>query len=109
MNQGKVREEGVEEALENLKHLEEELKGKRFFGGEAIGFVDITVGWLANIASVVEEVVGVELITEQRFPFLSKWIKEFAASPIINENWPPRDKLVTKYQAMRQTFMNKQA
>lgn len=109
MNQGKVREEGVEEALENLKHLEEELKGKRFFGGEAIGFVDITVGWLANIASVVEEVVGVELITEQRFPLLSKWIKEFAASPIINENWPPRDKLVTKYQAMRQTFMNKQA
>ncbi|KGN56661.2 hypothetical protein Csa_010075 [Cucumis sativus] len=108
MNQGKVREEGVEEAMENLKHLEEELKGKRFFGGEAIGFVDIAVGWLANIVSVMEEVVGLELITEERFPLLSKWTKEFAAAPIINENWPPRDKLITKYQALYQTYMTKQ-
>ncbi|KAG6582542.1 putative glutathione S-transferase, partial [Cucurbita argyrosperma subsp. sororia] len=109
MNQGKVREEGVEEALENMKHLEGELEGKRFFGGEAIGFVDIALGWLANIVSVMEEVIGVELITEQRFPLLWKWIHEFAAAPIINETWPPRDKLVARYQAIDQSSMSKQA
>ena len=70
--------------------------------------MDIADGWLANIVSVMEEVVGLELITEERFPLLSKWTKEFAAAPIINENWPPRDKLITKYQALYQTYMTKQ-
>ncbi|KAG7028689.1 putative glutathione S-transferase, partial [Cucurbita argyrosperma subsp. argyrosperma] len=97
MNEGKLKEEGIEEAKENLKHLEEELKagGKRFFGGEVIGFVDIALGWLANLPSVLEEVIGLSLITQQTFPFLSKWTHEFANAPIINQHWPPKQQLVT--------------
>ncbi|XP_022950014.1 probable glutathione S-transferase [Cucurbita moschata] len=111
MNEGKLKEEGIEEAKESLKHLEEELKarGKRFFGGEVIGFVDIALGWLANLPSVLEEVIGLSLITQQTFPLLSKWTHEFANAPIINQHWPPKQQLVTKFKAMHQIFMNKQA
>ena len=111
MSEGKLKEEGIEEAKENLKHLEEELKagGKRFFGGEVIGFVDIALGWLANLPSVLEEVIGLTLITQQTFPLLSKWTHEFANAPIINQHWPPKQQLVTKFKAMYQIFMNKQA
>ena len=35
------REKTTEEAIELLKILENELKDKKFFGGETIGFVDI--------------------------------------------------------------------
>lgn len=40
--QGKEQVKVIEEAVELLKLLESELKGKIFFGGETIGLVDIT-------------------------------------------------------------------
>ncbi|KAF2306776.1 hypothetical protein GH714_021314 [Hevea brasiliensis] len=70
--QGKEREEALVQATENLKFLEEELKGKRFFGGEEIGFVDIALGWLANLVLVVEEILGFKVIDKAGFPFLSE-------------------------------------
>ncbi|RXH93189.1 hypothetical protein DVH24_013765 [Malus domestica] len=46
--EGKEQEEAIVKAKENLKYLEEELKGKKFFGGEKLGFADIALGWLAH-------------------------------------------------------------
>ncbi|KAK7838983.1 glutathione transferase gst 23 [Quercus suber] len=43
---GEEQERAVKEAHENLKILESGLEGKRFFGGETIGFVDIIAGWI---------------------------------------------------------------
>ena len=94
-------------AKENLKYLEEELKGKKFFGGERIGFADIALGWLAHDEGVLEEVAGMKLIAEDEFPLLSEWKRTFADAPIIKENWPPRDKLVTKYQGYREANLLK--
>nr|GMD71700.1 probable glutathione S-transferase [Ipomoea batatas] len=54
----KEQEEGVVEALDNLKLIEEQLSGKKFFGGDNIGFLDIVLGWLANLPSVFEEITG---------------------------------------------------
>ncbi|KAK9911476.1 hypothetical protein M0R45_035384 [Rubus argutus] len=101
-NEGKEQEEGIVKAKESLKYLEEELKGKKFFGGEKIGFADIALGWLAHHENVFEEVTGITLIAEDEFPLLSEWRKTFPDAPVIKENWPPRDKLVTKFQAIRE-------
>ncbi|PRQ56674.1 putative glutathione transferase [Rosa chinensis] len=46
--EGKEQEEAIVKAKENLKYLEEELKGKKFFGREQIGFADIALRWLAH-------------------------------------------------------------
>ncbi|KAJ9680243.1 hypothetical protein PVL29_019528 [Vitis rotundifolia] len=48
LKEGKEQEEAMVEAMEHLQFLEDELKGKRFFGGERIGFVDLALGWLAT-------------------------------------------------------------
>ncbi|RVX11378.1 putative glutathione S-transferase [Vitis vinifera] len=99
--EGKEQEEAMVEAMEHLQFLEDELKGKRFFGGERIGFVDLALGWLANMISIFEEVAGLKMVDEDKFPLLAAWMQEFADSPIIKDNWPPRDKMIAKFQALR--------
>ncbi|KAE8713308.1 putative Tetratricopeptide repeat (TPR)-like superfamily protein [Hibiscus syriacus] len=96
-SQGKEREGAMEAAVENLKFVEEELEGKRLFGGDKIGLADLAFGWLGNLIGVLEQVVGLRLIDE-RFPLLSAWIQEFWEIQIIKESWPSHDKLVVKYQ-----------
>ncbi|XP_044510475.1 glutathione S-transferase U7-like [Mangifera indica] len=101
IKQGKDQE-ALQEAMENLKFLEENLKGKKFFGGEKIGYLDIALGWLANLVSLFEEIIDIKIIDKERFPLLFGWIQEFSQAPIIKESWPPHDKMLTKFQIMLQ-------
>uniref|UniRef100_A0A6N2L8T7 glutathione transferase n=1 Tax=Salix viminalis TaxID=40686 RepID=A0A6N2L8T7_SALVM len=98
LKEGKEQEEGFAASMENLKYLEEEIRGKKFFGGETIGLADIALGWLAYYLDIVEEIVGLKLIDQEKFPSLAAWKQEFANAPIIRENWPDRDKLQNKSQ-----------
>lgn len=100
VKQGKEQEEALVTAMENLRFLEQELKGKKFFGGEKIGFVDLTLGWLANLISIFEEILGLKIVDEEKLPLLYAWMGEFAEAPIIRDNWPPRDKMIVKFQAL---------
>jgi glutathione S-transferase len=84
----------VEEASELLKFLENELKEKRFFGGETIGLVDIAANLIGFWLGVFEEANGVELLTKEKFPKLSNWTNEYVGISFIKENLPPRDKLI---------------
>ncbi|PSS10060.1 Glutathione transferase [Actinidia chinensis var. chinensis] len=102
MTQGKEQEEGIPVVIETLKLIEEQLKGKKFFGGETIGFLDIALGWTANLMCVFEEVTGIKFLDAETFPLLSAWIENFSDVPVIKQNWPPRDKLVLKFQAARE-------
>ncbi|KAJ6756617.1 GLUTATHIONE S-TRANSFERASE GST SUPERFAMILY GST DOMAIN CONTAINING [Salix purpurea] len=107
LKEGKEQEEGFAASMENLKYLEEEIRGKKFFGGETIGLADIALGWLAHYLDIVEEIVGLKLIDQEKFPSLAAWKQEFANAPIIRENWPDRDKLVTKYVVVREANLGK--
>ncbi|XVF56688.1 hypothetical protein PTKIN_Ptkin06aG0140800 [Pterospermum kingtungense] len=97
--EGKEREEAIAAAVENLKFVEEELKGKKFFGGEKIGLADLAFGWLAYLICVFDEVTGFKIVDE-RYPLLLAWMQEFSQLPIAKDNCPPHDKLVIKYQAL---------
>ncbi|KAI8027768.1 hypothetical protein LOK49_LG02G01144 [Camellia lanceoleosa] len=105
ITQGKEQEEAIPQVMENLKYIEEQLKGNKFFAGETIGYTDIAFGWTANLLSVCEEVTGIKLLDEEKFPLLSAWTQNFSDVPVIKENWPPRDKLVIKYQAIREKYL----
>ncbi|GKV32987.1 hypothetical protein SLEP1_g41546 [Rubroshorea leprosula] len=67
-------QEVVEEVIEQLKILENELTGKEFFGGDKIGNLDIVANVLAFWFIVGQEFSGVNVLTEEKFPMIYKWI-----------------------------------
>ncbi|KAJ8565654.1 hypothetical protein K7X08_008230 [Anisodus acutangulus] len=69
---GEEKEKGRDEACEVLKYLENELEDKKFFGGDNIGFVDIVASYIALWFGAIQEAIGVELLTKEKFPKLSK-------------------------------------
>lgn len=84
----------MEVALESFAFLEKEIKGKKFFGGEKMGFLDLTVGWIPHWLNVMEEVGDMKLLDAERFPSLHEWAENFIQIPAIKECIPPRDDLV---------------
>lgn len=99
---GPEREKALEEAQELLSTLEGELKGKKFFGGETVGFLDIVANFVGYWAGVLQEAVGVDVLTEEKFPVLCKWAERFQNCPVIWENLPPRDRLVAFFKTKRE-------
>ncbi|XP_039039161.1 probable glutathione S-transferase [Hibiscus syriacus] len=101
--EGKDREEAMAASVENLKFVEEELKGKKFFGSEKIGLADLVFGWMANLIGIFEEVIGLKIVDE-RYPLLLAWMQEFYELPVIKDTWPPHDKMIIKYQALYENY-----
>ncbi|CAN1275549.1 Glutathione S-transferase U8 [Linum perenne] len=64
------RRKMMEEVTQQLKALEEQLKGKKFFGGERIGIVDIAASFFGFWLGLIQEVTGLELVTKHKFPVL---------------------------------------
>ncbi|KAL7003090.1 glutathione transferase [Sarracenia purpurea var. burkii] len=100
--EGEQQERAVKDAKEALKILEGELKGKKFFGGEDIGLVDIALGSVALWLGVIEEVSGVQMLDSLNYPSLAKWKENFLELPEINEGLPSKDDLVPYYHKIRQ-------
>ncbi|KAF8377335.1 hypothetical protein HHK36_030712 [Tetracentron sinense] len=102
---GEEQEKCTKEARENLKTLETALKGRKFFGGETIGFVDIAVGWLGYWIRIVEEIVGINLLEEETMPLLSAWVQDFLDVALVKERLPPRDKLLQLNKGFREQMI----
>ncbi|XP_022684923.1 uncharacterized protein LOC105914892 [Setaria italica] len=104
--QGQEQEDAHGAAIDHLLVLEKELDGKRFFAGEKIGFVDLSLGPLSYVIPIYEEITGVKMITEEKLPSLSAWMGNFLSSPVVKDHLPPLDKLRLRLQAMREAFLN---
>ncbi|KAG8391383.1 hypothetical protein BUALT_Bualt01G0182000 [Buddleja alternifolia] len=108
-SQGKEQEEAVAAAVGNLKFIEELLKGKKFFGGETIGYLDLAFDWLANLISIMEEIIHLKFVDAEIFPLLSAWMNNFSTHPMIKDCWPLRQKMVEKFKAIREPYLRKDA
>ncbi|PRQ43081.1 putative glutathione transferase [Rosa chinensis] len=93
------RDNAVEEACELLQLLENELKHKKYFGGDCIGLVDIVANFISHWLKVLQEVVGVELLTIKKFPKLCEWSENFVCHHAVKECLPPKDKLLTWFHS----------
>ncbi|KAG7568480.1 Thioredoxin-like superfamily [Arabidopsis thaliana x Arabidopsis arenosa] len=89
----KGREVLIEQTRELIKCLEKELAGKDYFGGKTVGFLDFVAG--SMIPFCLErawEGMGVEMITEKKFPEYNKWVKKLKEVEIVVDCIPPREK-----------------
>ncbi|KAL6528659.1 hypothetical protein OROMI_029304 [Orobanche minor] len=99
---GDEREKARVESVESLKFLENEIKDKKFFGGEKIGPVDIAANAIAHWLRIASELVGLQLLKKDKFPKLCKWADEFCNCSSVKEHLPPKDKLVEAFKALSQ-------
>lgn len=104
---GEELENTRKETLEMLHNVEEHALGeKKFFGGDSIGIADIAFGSVIYWLGLIEEVVGEGVIFEaHKFPRLHAWMKNFKQAPIIKENLPDRDWLVTFFKRRREAIL----
>ncbi|KAG7572975.1 Glutathione S-transferase C-terminal domain superfamily [Arabidopsis suecica] len=97
----KGREVLIEQTRELIKCLEKELAGKDYFGGKTVGFLDFVAG--SMIPFCLErawEGMGVEMITEKKFPEYNKWVKKLKEVEIIVDCIPPREKHIIHMNKM---------
>lgn len=64
-----------------------------------IGLVDIVANFIGFWLGIIEEAMGVKLLTEEKYLKLYKWSEEFVNCSAIKENLPPRDKLLAFMRA----------
>ncbi|KAG6525355.1 glutathione S-transferase U17-like [Zingiber officinale] len=91
-----------EEAAEGVKLLEEAFvrlsEGKGFFGGDEIGYLDITIGCHLGWIRVTERLMGFKLIEEAKVPALAGWAERFCAHEAVQGIMPETEKLMEIFQ-----------
>ncbi|KAK3038605.1 hypothetical protein RJ639_027268 [Escallonia herrerae] len=104
---GEEAKKVVQETQEVLALLEEAFvkcsKGKAYFGGDSIGYIDITLGSLLGWLEVGEEVANVKFLDQSKTPGLVGWAKKFRLDDAAKEFIPEAEKLkqtVKMIQAM---------
>ncbi|GAB2214126.1 hypothetical protein Droror1_Dr00018464 [Drosera rotundifolia] len=100
-NDEEARAETVAKLKEILVQLEDAFvkssKGKPFFGGDEIGYVDITFGSFAGWFKTIEKAFDLKLFDEATTPNLLAWVDVFFAHPAIKDIMPSTDKLLEYY------------
>jgi glutathione S-transferase len=104
MEDGPRKQEFVKEAKGNLALLEGQLQGKSFFGGDAVGLVDIAASGLALWVGVFEEVAGVRVLSSEEHPALCRWAERYVNHASVKECLPSRDELVSMFSASQEAY-----
>ncbi|CAN6971499.1 unnamed protein product [Brassica rapa subsp. trilocularis] len=93
-----AKAKGMEEVGEGLLLLEDAFisisKGKRFFGGEVIGFMDICLGSFLVILKARGKLNGENILDKSKTPSLCKWANEFLADDTVKNVVPEIDRVV---------------
>ncbi|KAJ0013229.1 hypothetical protein Pint_20918 [Pistacia integerrima] len=102
---GSNKRREVKEAKETLEVIEEEPKGKKLFGGDKIGLIDIVLGWICIWLVAIEEASLVKIFDSEKCACIAKWMVDFVEWPFVKQNLPPRDKLANYYKKVRHSVL----
>lgn len=69
-------------------------KGKGFFGGDCIGYLDIAFGSFLGWLRVTEEMLEIKLIDEAKTPGLAAWAERFSSHEAVKGVIPETEKLI---------------
>ncbi|XP_060214483.1 glutathione S-transferase U17-like [Lycium barbarum] len=82
-------------------------KGKSFFGGDNIGYLDIVLGSLLGWVKAQEIMDEVKILDETKIPNLAKWDERFCSNEVVKDIIPQPEKLVEVYRKYKESFYNK--
>ncbi|CAK8578587.1 unnamed protein product [Lathyrus sativus] len=94
VRKGEEGEKYLKEAREVMEKLEEEINGKKFFGGNNIGYLDLALGWITCWLPIWEEIGSMQVLDPLKCPSISSWKINFLNDPVIKDNLPPKDKMI---------------
>ncbi|KAG6420950.1 hypothetical protein SASPL_117496 [Salvia splendens] len=80
---GENQERAVKVAIGNVETMQEQLGGRRFIGGDTIGYLDLMMGFIAYMLPVWEEVAALTILDALKFPNLAAWQNNFVDHPAI--------------------------
>ncbi|XP_073111956.1 glutathione S-transferase U17-like [Elaeis guineensis] len=100
----------AEEQLANALQLLEDAfpkcsKGKDFFGGETIGYLDIALGCYLGWIKAIEKMTGIKALDEAKTPTLVGWAERFCSGDAVKEVMPEADELI-EFTKLIQAIMN---
>ncbi|CAJ2677345.1 unnamed protein product [Trifolium pratense] len=101
---GEEQEKALKLAREALENIEEEIKGKKFFGGDNIGYLDLALGWISYWLPIWEEVGSMQIIDPLKCSAITAWMTNFLSHPVIKDSLPPRDKMLVYFHTRRETL-----
>lgn len=76
-------------------------KGKGFFGGETIGFLDIVLGSFLEWVKAIEMMAHVKIFDETKSPALVGWAQRFVANKAIKGVMPEPQELIDHRKMMQ--------
>nr|CAB3495446.1 unnamed protein product [Digitaria exilis] len=90
--------EGTKQSFAVAATLEGQLrecsKGKPFFGGDSVGYVDVALGGFVAWVHAIEKLYGLKLFDAANTPLLAAWLDRFCALDAAKAVMPEVDKLV---------------
>ncbi|KAI7994327.1 Glutathione S-transferase U18 [Camellia lanceoleosa] len=88
----------VEAVKEGLALLEDAFvkcsKGKSFFGGDSIGYLDIAFGCFLGWLKATEKLADLKLLDKTTTPHLVAWAERFCADGVVKDIMPKTEMLV---------------
>ncbi|GFP83366.1 glutathione transferase gst 23 [Phtheirospermum japonicum] len=104
--EGENQEKAVKMAIESLEKVEETLKGKKYFGGDTIGFLDLVMGFVSYWLPAWEEVASAKILDSSKFPAIAAWADNFINHPVIMGDYlPSKADIFTYYQGRRKELI----
>ncbi|XVE84934.1 hypothetical protein DITRI_Ditri17bG0051600 [Diplodiscus trichospermus] len=81
-------------------------KGKAFFGGDKIGYLDLAIGCFLAWIQVIEKFSEKKLLDEAKTPCLLEWADRFSSHAAVKDALPEADKLAEFGLKLRAKILN---
>ncbi|KAL8121138.1 glutathione S-transferase U17-like [Apium graveolens] len=102
--------EGVNEALGLLEEAFAKCsRGKSYFGGDNIGYIDIAFGSCLGWIKAIEKMGGINLIAEAQTPGLVGWADKFLSNDAAKNVIPEPEVYISAIKSMQDILQKMQA